>query len=97
MAETNFFIVLNIRTADGFKSYGKFFIGNDKETAYRLFTKLRGSKKVNDKSILHIDLMETRNGLPLNIQLISCTLEELGENCKIITKETFKRFNFEEI
>jgi len=93
MAERNFYIMLNIRTADGFESYGKFFIGNGRETAYRVFAKLKGSRKINDKSILHLDLMETRNGLPVNIQLISCTLEELAENCKIITKEIFKHFN----
>ena len=97
MKETTFYIVLNIKTGNGFETYGRFFLGNDKDFAYSIFGKLKGNKKVNDKTILHLDFMETRRGLPVNIQVISCTLEELGENCKIITKETFKRFNLEKM
>jgi hypothetical protein len=41
--------------------------------------------------------METKNGLPVNMQMIGCSLEDLAENCKIITKETFKLFNLKEI
>ena len=37
--------------------------------------------------------METNRGLPLNVQVISCTLEELAENCKTTTKEIFKLLN----
>ena len=44
------------------------------------------------KCILQIDLMETKNNLPVNIKVIGCTLEQLAENCKIITKEVFKMF-----
>ncbi len=69
MAETSFYIGLNIKTADGFETYGKFFIGNYKDIAYSIFGKLKGSKKVSDKSILTMDLMETSYGLPINIQV----------------------------
>jgi hypothetical protein len=31
------------------------------------------------------------------MQMISCSLEDLAENCKIITRETFKQFNMKEI
>lgn len=95
MTSTNFFIELNIKTANGFENYAKFFLGNDKSFAYGIFQKLKGSRDVNDKSILHLNFMEMSNTLPLNIQVISCTLDELAENCKIITKETFKVFNLE--
>jgi hypothetical protein len=97
VVESNFYIVLNIKTADGFESYGKFFIGNNRRSANSIFQKLKGSKKVSDKSILTLDLMETSHGLPLNIEVISCTLEELAENCKTITKETFKFLNLEKM
>jgi hypothetical protein len=40
--------------------------------------------------------MKTINDLPVNIQMISCPLDELAESCKIITKETFKLFNLKE-
>jgi hypothetical protein len=44
---------------------------------------------------LQIDLMETRNDLPTNIKVLGCTLEELAENCKVITKVVFKNFVLE--
>jgi hypothetical protein len=94
--ETTFYIVLNIKTGNGFENFGKFFLGNNRDAAYSIFQKLKGSKKINEKTILHLDFMETKKGLPLNIQVISCSLEELAENCKIITKETFKLLNLGE-
>lgn len=96
MEETTFNIVLNIKTADGFESYGKFFLGNDRDAAYAVFEKLIGSSEVTEKSVLTLELMEISHGLPVNVQLINCTLEQLAENCKIITKETFKLVNLKE-
>jgi len=97
MMGDSFLIVMNIRTADGFESCGKFFIGNNRNAAESIFKRLKGSKKVSDKSILTFELMETSHGLPLNIQVISCSLDELAENCKIITKGIFKLLNLKEI
>jgi hypothetical protein len=57
---------------------------------------MKGSSDVNDKTILHLDLVEARNELPTNIQMISCSLDQLAENCKIITKEIFKFSNLEQ-
>jgi hypothetical protein len=94
---TVFYIVLNLRTSTGFESFGKFCLGNDRNTAQSIFLKLKGDRKVNDKSILHLDLIETRHELPVNIQMISCSLEELAENCRTITKEMFRHMNLEEI
>ena len=59
--------------------------------------KLKGKKNVDEKSILQLDLMESVNGLPTNMQMISCSLEDLAENCKIITKERFRLLNMEEL
>lgn len=97
MKQTTFYIVLNIRTCNGYESFGKFFVGNNKEFATGIFARLKGRKNVNEESVLQFDLVETINGLPVNMQMISCSLEELAENCKIITKETFKLFNLKEI
>jgi len=98
MEQAVFYIILNLRTCTGYESFGKFFIGNNKRFATDIFAQLKGRREnVDEKSILQFDLMETINGLPVNIQMISCSLEELAENCKIITKETFKLFNLKEI
>ena len=90
-------IKLHLRTCKGLESFGKFYIGNDKEFAQNLFQKLQGKRDIDDQTILYFDLLETKGGLPYNIQVIGCTLEQLAENCTIITKETFKHLNLEEI
>ncbi len=97
MALSEFYIVLNIKSDKDFQTYGKFFLGSNRKFADNIFKKLKGNKKISDASVLYIELMETNNELPINIHLMSCTLDELSENCKMITKETFKQCNLEEM
>jgi hypothetical protein len=97
MVETKYHIQLHVKTGNDFQCYGKFFLGKNRKLANDIFQKLKGSKKVTDKTILHLDLVEARNELPTNIQMISCSLDELAENCKIITKEIFKFSNLEQV
>jgi hypothetical protein len=93
MFNTQFYILFNIKTANGMESYGKFFVGNNHDTAHSIFKSLKGSREVNDENMLYIELVEISKGLPVNLKMISCTLNELGTNCKYITKEVFKAFN----
>jgi len=93
--ETAFYILLYIKTPQGFESFGRFYLGNKEAPARNLFDKLKGNDQNPDDRILQMDLMETRNNLPVNIKLIGCTLEEMAENCKVITKEAFKIFTLE--
>jgi hypothetical protein len=97
MKQASFYIVLNLRTPGGYECFGKFIVGNNRNVAMAIFNKLKGQKNVNEKSILQLDLMESMNGLPVNMQMMTCSLEDLAENCKIITKETFRHYNMEEI
>lgn len=97
MKATTYYIHVNIKTAYGFESIGKFFIGNNKTFAHSLFEQLKGSRHVNENSILTIELVETFNELPINLNIISCSLDELAVNCRTITKETFKAINLEEL
>lgn len=91
--ETTFYILLSIKTINGLESYGRFNIGNDRAAAYHIFRKLKGTSNIDDKNILYLELMETVDNLPLNIQMLSCSLDNLTENCRIITKEIFNRWN----
>lgn len=91
--QTRFYIICHIKTPGGPEAYGRFEIGNDRETATQLFEKLKGDKEVNEQNMLCIELMETSNGLPININILSCTLDQLMENCRIITKEVFTQHN----
>ncbi|HEX6181401.1 MAG TPA: hypothetical protein VFZ47_09150 [Chitinophagaceae bacterium] len=91
---TRFYIVLNVKTSSGPESFGRFFIGNNRERAYEVFKQMQGTE-VDEKNVLYLDFMETVDGLPVNLTMITCTLNQLAENCKILTKEVFKLFNLE--
>jgi hypothetical protein len=93
--ETTFYIVLNMKTPDGLESYGRFNIGNDRQKAYHIFRKLKGDPDTNEKHVLCMELMETVNNLPVNIHMLGCSLNELSENCRIITKEIFNAVNLD--
>ena len=97
MQQSTFHILLHLKTISGFEKFGKFYVGNDRKFAYALFKKLNGRTDLDDKTILYLELMESKNGLPLNVEVLACTLEQLAENSSIITKETFKFHNLEEI
>lgn len=87
--ETQFYILITLKTTDGLESFGKFFIGNERERATAIFNKMKGSRNVAEKNVLYMEFMETVKGLPLNLDVVSCTLTEMAENCKTITKELF--------
>ncbi len=91
--ETQFYILLSLKTPAGFENYGQYFFGNDREAAYDLFDSLKGDRDVKETALLHIDLMETVGGLPVKISIIGCTLDELACNSKLITREIFRLKN----
>lgn len=97
MKETSFYILINLKTVNGFESIGKFSIGNNRQFSYLLFKDLQGSSDVDEKAMLTMELMETVNELPVNLKIISCTLDELPEICRHITREMFKAINLEEL
>lgn len=93
--KTQFYILLSLKTPAGFVNYGQYFLGDDREAAYGLFDSLKGRQ--DDSALLHIDLMETVNELPVKIRTICCTLEELGLNSRLIAREIFRLKNLEEM
>lgn len=91
--ETQFYILLSLKTPRGFENYGQYFLGDDWRAAYGLFESLKGSRTIKDSALLHVDLMETVNDLPVKIKTVCCTLEELNYNTKLITREVFRLKN----
>ena len=55
--ETQFYMLLSLKTAKGFVDYGQYFFGNDRQAAEDLFAQLQGGADVKDNCLLHIDLM----------------------------------------
>ncbi len=95
MADTIFIIELKLRTPGGFDSVGRFWVGNDREFAYKTFHNLLGTSTIDDNTVLHMELVESQHGLPLNLLMKGCTLEQVAENCRLITRELFKHYNLE--
>lgn len=93
--KTQFYILLSLKTPQGFVNYGQYFFGDDREAAYELFDRLQGGQNLS--APLHIDLMETVNELPVMIRTICCSLDELGYNTKLIAREIFRQKNLEEM
>lgn len=93
---TQFYILLSFKTPAGYKTYGQYFLGDDKAAAYGLFNQLQGSPHI-ERALLHFDLMETVNELPVKIKTICCTLAELGDNCQLIAKTIFRLKTLEEL
>ena len=96
MTSNTFYILISIRTREGFESFGKYNLGNNRKTATAIFRQMKGNPDVDLKTMLMMELEETVNGLPVNLQMVGCTLDELAYNTKIIVKETFKLVNLKE-
>jgi hypothetical protein len=94
--ETQFYITLTLKTVRGPEGFAQFFIGNDRERAHAIFQKLEGIHDVSEGNVLLVEFRETIEGLPVNLKMMTCTLDQLAANCKIITKERFKAENLEE-
>ena len=90
---TRYYIQLTLRTPNGPEVYGKFFLGDNRSNAENIFRKLQGTDRVDDRNMMYLDFMGTSHGLPVALDMITCTLDQLGENCKLISKELFKLYS----
>jgi hypothetical protein len=93
--EKNFYILIHLKVKGELQTIGKFYIGHNREAAYGLFKKMKGNSAANGTEVLFMELTETLSELPTNIKMLSCTLNELSENCRVITKEIFKWNNMD--
>jgi hypothetical protein len=91
--KTQYYILLSLKTPVGFEHFGQYDFGSDKEAAYALFGSLNGKSEPDDHTLLHIDQMEIIDDMPVKVNTLCCTLEELANNTKIITREIFRMKN----
>ncbi len=90
MQQSEFNIVLQIKTPEGFEPFGKFTLGRNKKQAESIFRQLKGNSQCSFNDILQIDLVESGEGLPRQLDMLSCSLADMAENCRVITREYFK-------
>jgi hypothetical protein len=91
--ESQFTILLRCRTIQGFENFGHFELGCSRTFAYAVFSELHGTTDAGEADSLTMELVEARAGLPINLKIISCTLDQLAANCRLLTKEIFKEVN----
>ncbi|MGZ3874871.1 MAG: hypothetical protein ACXVJD_18265 [Mucilaginibacter sp.] len=93
--EKTYYIDLLIKTPQGFETYGNFQLGTDRNKALAIFSRLKGTSEVSEKSILHMDFTEMTNGVPLPANILHCTIDDIAVNIRIITREVFKNLALE--
>lgn len=91
--KTEFYVLLSCRTLKGFDNFANFDLGCDRDFAYSLFEELDGSTDTRETDSLTLELIEKKGGLPVNLKIISCTLDQMGANCRRLSKEIFKQKN----
>jgi hypothetical protein len=95
--KTIYRVIVNMQIPDGYIETARFFIGNNKDEATEMFELLHGRHLAGKASLLRMDLVAKDNdGIGIVHQSLDCTLKELTENVKIITKETFRLLNLEQ-
>jgi hypothetical protein len=91
--ESLFQISLHLKTPSGFATYGTFDLGPDREQALAIFKELKGTPEIAENSILYMDFSEIRDGIPLPIEIMHCTLDEIAYNSRVITREIFRNLS----
>ena len=93
--KTRFYIIVEMKVPDGIVDYGRFYIGDEPEFAHDLFDRLDGHLDPELQFMLHIHLVEKSADASLLKKSKGCSLESFTENCRLITRETFKFLNLE--
>ncbi|MGF6848125.1 hypothetical protein QFZ51_003360 [Chitinophaga sp. W3I9] len=87
-------IIVDMRVQAGYTEYCRFYIGEDRSRARALFDSLHGSIVI-ESILLRMSLVNL-DDTPHEVLVVRyCTLTELTENCRLITKEVFRYFNIE--
>ena len=89
MEPVKFQFVISIRTPKGYIETGRFFIGDGIREAISILEQLEGNTKT-ENPILKLDLIKYGTNSDTVLETLDCTLEQISENVKIITKEVFK-------
>lgn len=89
MEPVKFQFVISIKTPKGYIETGRFFIGDGIRNAIAILEQLEGTNSNHDP-ILKLDLIKYGNHDDNVLETLDCTLEQISENVKIITKEVFK-------
>jgi hypothetical protein len=92
--DKQYFIIVDMKSLDGYLEFAKFSLGNDPEFSNEVFSRLQVID-IDDKAMaLRIELLATGDEINEVLRTCYCTLKQLKENCEVITKEVFRHFIF---
>jgi hypothetical protein len=80
-------------TDNGPESYGRFDLGDNRDSALTIWKQLQGDASLTQATLLQMEWMEADTALPLEIRIKGCTLQQHAYNCALITKELFRTRN----
>ncbi|HJP63711.1 MAG TPA: hypothetical protein VJ844_09730 [Mucilaginibacter sp.] len=86
-----------MKTPEGYEPFGQYFLGNEKTYAEDIFSQMKGCSVISEHAKLHMDLIESVDGIPLTARTICCTLDEFACNCKHLAKEIFRLHTLKEL
>lgn len=91
-----FKITVDMKVAAGYMEYGLFLLNTSLPQAQAIFEQLAGIAYTNHEGILRLSLVRPAS-LPNEVLAIKyCTLNELGYNSRVITREIFKCYNLDQ-
>jgi hypothetical protein len=93
--KATFSIDISFTTPQGIESFASFFLGTDRQQASGIFSLLKGKAEISEKDVLFMTFIEADGGLPMNLKIIGCTLDQVAENSRIISREMFKLKNID--
>jgi hypothetical protein len=95
MNKTRYNIIVNIKTIGGYVEIAYFQLTGNAEEATTIFSNLQGNADADPNAKLRLDLVEWNGKLGLILTTLDCTLHELSENIKYLTKELFRIYNLD--
>ncbi|WP_114791008.1 hypothetical protein U0035_21430 [Niabella yanshanensis] len=91
-----FNITVDMKVAEGYVEYCRFFINTNLKAAQDTFDQLSGLPYTNNNLLLRLSFVRS-GSLPDEVLATKyCTLDELGRNCRLITLELFKYYNLDQ-
>lgn len=84
-------ISASVKALNGRIRVADFFLGDDPDFASDIFNRFSGNRDEEDPFI-RLDLVRREPGrLDMLLDRLACTLDQYTANCRIITREVFKR------
>ena len=93
--ETQYYTVVKMKVLDAVIESGRFLMGDDLEFATDLYGRLSGDLIPGSQFMLRMELTAASENMQETLESKGCSLEELTENCRLITREMFKFLNLE--